>query len=465
MFRRSVIALLLASCLLFVVGCRNKNVKNPLAHVDSKQPDKVLFDRAMDAMQHRKYDVARLSLQTLINTYPDSEFIARAKLTIGDAWYQEGGSAALAQAENEYRDFITFFPNMPEAAEAQLKIADIHFKQLEKPDRDFTHARRAEDEYRQLLLQYPDSKLADLARTRLLQVQEILGEREYRIGRFYYLRQSWAASMARLKTLTDTYPLYSQSDEALFMLGQANEKQLEAIRGIPTNKQFTEQKKAQLIKIYTDGANDAYSKIITRYPVKARAADAKARLQAMDLAVPTPTQEAIELNKKEEDSRSKLGRVAKIKGTFNKHPDMSQASKVGEPTLVDPKESNASDYVKTANAIITGKAEGDDKNSILAEPAKAGSGDAPPESQPVPRSDSNDTTPNPDAPKPMPEQVNEAAPNSSSSSTATTTDGAAAKPDTAQATDAKSDSSSTDTKKESSSKEKKKKGLRKIIPF
>ena len=51
---------------------------NPLANVGSKQPDKVLFDKAMDAMRHNRFDVARLTLQTLINTYPESEYIARA---------------------------------------------------------------------------------------------------------------------------------------------------------------------------------------------------------------------------------------------------------------------------------------------------------------------------------------------------------------------------------------------------
>jgi len=466
MLRRFTIGLLLASCLFLTVGCRNKNVKNPLAAVDSKQPDKVLFDRAMEAMKKRKYDVARLSLQTLINTYPDSEYVARAKLAIGDAWLAEGGSAALAQAENEYHDFITFFPNMPEAAEAQLKIADIHYRQIEKPDRDYTHARRAEDEYRQLLLQYPDSKLADNARTRLLEVQEILGDREYRIGRFYYLRQSWAASIARLKTLTDTYPLYSQSDEALFMLGQAHEKQLEGIRAIPTNKQFTEQKKAQLIKIYTDGASEAYSKIITRYPVMPRAVDAKARLLAMDLAVPTPTQEAIDLNKKEETSRGELSRMGKLTLNFHKHPDYSHTTKVGDPVLVDPKPTDAPDFVKQANAIITGKSDtGDNKVSAdsIIQPAD---GSKPPENQPVPRSDSNETIvpDKADAPKPMPDQVNEAAHDSNSSSSAGTADSNAANTDTAKAADGKSDSSA-DSKKESSSKEKKKKGLRKIIPF
>src|SRR3954462_5358006 len=140
---------------LSFAACHNKKVSNPIAQVDSKQPDKILFDRAMDAMKHNKFDVARLTLQTLINTYPDSEFVARAKLAVGDSWYAEGGSAALAQAEVEYKDFQTFFPNMAEAAEAQLKVAGIHYKLMEKPDRDYTHAKRAEDEYRQLIQQYP----------------------------------------------------------------------------------------------------------------------------------------------------------------------------------------------------------------------------------------------------------------------------------------------------------------------
>jgi len=149
--RTPVIAL--AAMLALTTACTNKKVNNPLAKVDSKQPDKVLFDRGMDAMKHNHFDVARITMQTLIATYPDSEFIARAKLALADSSYAEGGTAGLAQAEQEYSDFKTFFPNLPEAAEAQLKIANIHFSQMEKPDRDFTHAVRAEQEYRETILQ------------------------------------------------------------------------------------------------------------------------------------------------------------------------------------------------------------------------------------------------------------------------------------------------------------------------
>ena len=68
----------------------------------------------------------------------------RAKLAIADSWYKEGGTAALTQAEQEYKDFITFFPNAPEAAEAQMRVGDIYFRQMDKPDRDYAKAVHAE---------------------------------------------------------------------------------------------------------------------------------------------------------------------------------------------------------------------------------------------------------------------------------------------------------------------------------
>src|SRR5580658_10396127 len=124
---------------------------NPLKDVNSKQPDKELYDKAMLAMKKGRYDVARLDLQTMLNTYPDSEYRMRAKLAVGDSWFKEGGSAALTQAESEYNDFITFFPNAPEAAEAKMKVGDIYYQQMEKPDRDFKNVLQAEKEYREMV--------------------------------------------------------------------------------------------------------------------------------------------------------------------------------------------------------------------------------------------------------------------------------------------------------------------------
>src|SRR6266498_4046913 len=175
-----IVVTLLCSC-----GIRRKKYENPITK-DTQQPDKVLFDKAIKDIEHGRYEIARLTLNTLINTYDTSEYLAKAKLAIADSWYREGGSHGLAQAEAEYKDFILFYPTMEEAAEAQKKVCSIHYKQMEKADRDPLHAMRAEEECRQLLVQFPNSKFAPDAQQMLRDIQEVLADHEYRTGVFYH---------------------------------------------------------------------------------------------------------------------------------------------------------------------------------------------------------------------------------------------------------------------------------------
>ena len=382
MHRNSTVVLL-ALLLTLTVACTNKKAVNPLANVGSKQPDKVLFDRAMEAMKHNRFDVARMTLQTLINTYPDSEFIARAKLAVADSWYAEGGTTAMQQAEIEYKDFRTFFPNMPEAAEAQLKVANIHYQEMEKADRDYTHAMRAEEEYRSLIMEYPDSKLVPQAKQRLREVQEVLAAREYGIGRFYYLRLAYPAAIARLKTLVDRYPLYSGADQALYLLGQSYEGEIDVIR---KNGRLNEVVKGKMIEQLMQEASDAYGRIIRRYPAMDRALDAKARLEALHQPVPRPTRAALELNKKEEASRRETSALSSVMGTFEKGPDVAHTTRMGEPTMVDPAPVNPTEIVhKMTNAAGMG---GDNKISVET------TGGTPAPNQEAPRSDAPATVGN-----------------------------------------------------------------------
>jgi outer membrane protein assembly factor BamD len=386
--RNTKLAITLAMAIA-TAGCHHNNVKNPIANLDSKQPDKVLFDRAMEAMKHGKYDVARITLQTLINTYPDSEYIARAKLAVGDSWYAEGNAAAYQQAEVEYKDFETFFPNLPEAAEAQLKIANMHYNQMEKPDRDYTHAMRAEDEYRALIQQYPDSKLVPEAKQRLREVQEVLAERQYGIGRFYFLRESYPAAIARLKTLVDTYPLYSEADEALMMLGHANENEATLLK----NSKMPEAPKMRLVNQYRADAGKAYARIIERYPGSDRADDARARLKELGQPIPKPTPEAIAEYKAEAQSRGESTRFHSVMSNFHKAPnDLVRAPHVGEPPLVDPPQTGAPDLIRASTLVAAGVPNaGNGKADVVS----VTPGDT--KNDPIPRSDA---TPQPDAAPP-----------------------------------------------------------------
>src|SRR5580658_957153 len=156
--------------LLLASGCIKK-YDNPITK-DTQQPDKVLFDTSVDDIEHGRYERARLTLQTMMNTYDTSEYLAKAKLAVADSWKREGGAHGLAQAEAEYKDFILFYPNMEEAAEAQYKICDMQYQQMDKADRDPVHARLTEVECKDVLLKWPNSHNASMAADKLRQIQE-----------------------------------------------------------------------------------------------------------------------------------------------------------------------------------------------------------------------------------------------------------------------------------------------------
>jgi outer membrane protein assembly factor BamD len=323
---------------------------NPLAGVQSKQPDKELYDKAMVAMKKGRYDVARLDLQTLLNTYPESEYRMRAKLSVGDTWFKEGGSAALTQAEAEYEDFITFFPNAPEAAEAKMKVADIYYQQMEKPDRDPLNAEQAEKEYREMVNMFPDSTLVPRAKQRLRDVQEVLAEREFGIGSYYESREDYVAALARLETVADTYPLYSKSDQVLIDIGDAYAGEAHNVAiapGVPGAM------RERLHTMYQDKAAEAYAKVITRYPMAPHVEDARDRLVAMNRPVPEPTEAAIAESDAEERSRQPLHFTDKTMDIIRRGPTVVEAVHVGEPTLDDPKRVLAPEVTRQNMTMLT----------------------------------------------------------------------------------------------------------------
>ena len=221
---------------------------------DSAEPDKVLYERAQASVQKSHYVEARLDFQTLINTYPDSEYLAKAKLGVADSFYKEGGTSSLTQAIEEYKNFIVFFPFLDEAQYAQMQVGMAHYKLMEKADRDNSHAEAAEDEFRTFLMKYPQSPYVPQAEQSMRNVQEVLAEGEFGIARFYYTKRDYRATAARLIEVTSRYPLFSSSDEAYWMLGDIYERARLGLKNEDAKNQFT------------DLAAKCYSEIVQNYP-------------------------------------------------------------------------------------------------------------------------------------------------------------------------------------------------------
>ena len=439
---------------------KKKKVNKSTSADNTAEPDRVLYERAVEDIKHGRQEVGRLGLQTLINTYPDSEFLAKAKLGIANSYYKEGGTANMAQAIQGYKDFIVFFPFLPEAAYAQLQVANAHYQQMAKPDRDRSEAKAAEDEYQTFLTKYPKDPLAPKAEQRLRDVQEIIAEGDYRIGYFYYVKGDRRAAAARLVSIAKRYPLYSKSDKVLWMLGDIFEK--------------SEHK--EIASVY-------YGNILKNYPLSDLAPDAKGKLVAFKVPVPQPDPKAVAWMTAEQNApRQREGFVKKPLSLVRSapHQEMVASARSGVPNL-EPEADNtsATDILSGGNRSQIGGSRGAAANTAVIEtvtpggpaptPAETAPGDAKEgaateTAQPAEPDGGSTTSP---GTTPVLEPTGSAATSPSGSEEPAKADSAASgdsqsadanKTDNGQNADDKKD-----TKKESSSK--KKKGIKKVIPW
>jgi outer membrane protein assembly factor BamD len=473
-----VIGKSLALCVLgalFLLGATTSNAQvsqifhkkkkvNKSTSVDNNaQPDKILYDKAVDDIKHGRQEVGRLNMQTLINTYPDSEYLAKAKLSIADSYYKEGGTSNMALAISGYKDFEVFFPFLPEATYAQMQVAMAHYRQMDKPDRDRSHAIAAEEEFQTFLQKYPNDPLAPQAQQHLREVQEVLAEGEYRIGYYYYVKGDKRAAAARLLAVTNRYPLYSKSDQALWMMGNILE---------------TSEHK-EVATLY-------YERIVKNYPLSGMVPGAKDKLKAFGAPVPQPDPNSLAWMTAEQNTpRPHTSLVKKPLVLISNGPkgQLMVAARNGPPNL-QPQSETASpaDILKPGGqssagtglvAVITPRVGGTSEPTATSEnvapPASEGTSEPPKDAGTAPATasplTSADAARNPPAAEGATETPAKA--EATAAGTEAKSDGAVAgaesKSDATDAAKTGDSQNSGDSKKESSSK--KKKGLRKLVPW
>jgi outer membrane protein assembly factor BamD len=325
--------------LTVIAGCAaKKTATSKPTDSESAEADKVLYGRALNDLQHNRFELARLNMQTLINTYPDSEYLAKAKLAIADSYYKEGGGTGLTQAVAQYQDFITFFPFLDEAAYAQMQIGMAHYRRMEKADRDRTEALEAEGALQTFVQKYPRSELLPKAEQRLREVQEVLADGDYRIASFYYLRRIDKAAAPRLLDLVNRYPLYSDAARANWMLASIYER-----------------------NEHNDVASTYYARLVKEYPLSPLAAQAKAKLVKFGTPVPQPDPTALaRMQKEQETPRDRPGFLKRPGELLKSGPDVSAAARVGMPTLT-PREEDATDTLTPGaglSVVATGASNG-----------------------------------------------------------------------------------------------------------
>jgi outer membrane protein assembly factor BamD len=424
---------------------KKKKVNKSTDATNTAEPDKQLYDKAINDIKHGRHEVGRLGLQTLINTYPDSEYLAKAKLAIADSYFKEGGTANTTQAVAGYKDFIVFFPFLPEAAYAQMQVAMANYNEMAKADRDNTHTKLAEEEFQTFLQKYPKDPLAANAEQRLREVQEVLAEGQFRIAYYYYVKGDRRAAAGRLAPLVARYPLYSKSDEALWMLGDVFEK--------------SERK---------DVAGGYYFLLVKNYPLSKKAPLAKDKLKSFGVPIPQPDPKAVAWMTAEQNApRPKETPVHRAMGILHNGPDVHTAAYHGNPQMEPESDNGPTDTLSGGNRTTLvgssgggGSSSGSTGSTAVVETVRPGDpAPAKPAGAEDTTSGTSDTATAPNADASAASSTDAATTADPAKTDAPATDSAAAD---AAKTAAPAAADANNNQKESSSK---KKGIKKLIPW
>ena len=259
------------SALLFLSwGCAQKSASLQKSVVP---PDQTLFETGTHFLDKGQYIRSRLALQTMINTYPDSDRTADAYYAIGDSYYEEGGTQNWLQAEQQYKDFIIFFPANPKAPDAQMKIIAANMKMMGPVDRDQQYTLRAEQEIFKFKEMFPDNDFIPIVNQYLLIVEDALAQKEEGIGDFYARRGNQGAAVARYLFALDKYPDYYNTPEVL----------------LKTANSLLESNNPDEAEIYLD-------KLVAEYPFTELADQAKQQLTDLGKPIPDVNTERAEMN-------------------------------------------------------------------------------------------------------------------------------------------------------------------------
>ncbi len=239
--------------------------------------DRELFEEAVKETRKSSYDTARLLFQTIVTTYTESPFLPLAKLAIADTFYREGTSSALIQAGATYRDWLTFFPTHVLADDVMLKMAEAEMRQMGLPSRSTEHARKAEQQLKVVLQQFPTTNLRPEVNKRLTEVQENLAMHDLDVATFYYQKFTLGTAanpkgaQSRLREIVEKYPNFSYTDKVLHDLGRTYIDEEEP-----------------------DEAAKYYARLMREFPNSPYAEKAGEELDKIGVARPTPDPEALE---------------------------------------------------------------------------------------------------------------------------------------------------------------------------
>lgn len=220
--------ILIAVVVLILTACSSKPKEPPS---QSTVPAQVMYLQAKEVLDSGLYNRAIELLQGIESRYPFGPTARQVQLDLIYAHYQAGN---IQQSLANIDRFIRLNPNHPDLDYVYYMRglsntkADANafqeFFNIDRADRDLASTRQAFDDFKILLLNYPQSKYAGEAKQRMVQIKDTLARHELYIADYYLRRGAFLAAANRGKYVVEYFRDSPYIEQALEVMIESYDK-------------------------------------------------------------------------------------------------------------------------------------------------------------------------------------------------------------------------------------------------
>ncbi|PMP71091.1 MAG: hypothetical protein C0187_04555 [Calditerrivibrio nitroreducens] len=196
--------------IFIVVGCSSKE--------PPKKPAEEWLKEGTQYFQKKKYQKAAEALENAIIEAESPDLAAQAQLLLGDSYFL---MKEYEQAIPSYKEYLNIYPDSPDAKRAMYRLGLCYYNQVDTVDRDLENAELALKTFTQLKEKYPDFAKENKVDKKIVELKNLLAEKELYVAKFYFRIKEPASAIKRLEYLVKNFKDTKAYPEGLIMLAES----------------------------------------------------------------------------------------------------------------------------------------------------------------------------------------------------------------------------------------------------
>ena len=201
---------------IFLVSCSSNEIKQSVIEEKSLELQVLeAYKEGKKALELNDVLYAAKKFNEAEILFPQSDWAPKSALMAAYSYYKLD---YYGDAVAELKRFLRVYPNHKDIPYVYYLLGISYYEQIVDEKKDSQSIINAKETFKILIKKYPNTEYAIDAEFKINLIDDILASKEMYIGRYYFDKKKWIASINRFRTVIDEFDQTIYAEEALHRL-------------------------------------------------------------------------------------------------------------------------------------------------------------------------------------------------------------------------------------------------------